>query len=280
MDPIALRLGPISVHWYGILIVLGALAGAYVASREAKRRGWDPDHIWNALFITLVLGIIGARLYHVLTPSPSSGLSIAYFLSHPEYIVATWQGGLGIYGGIAGGMLGFYLYTRFNHLDFWRWADVAIIGLPVGQAIGRWGNFVNQELYGRPADLPWGIYIDPAHRYPGYEAYSRFHPTFLYESLWSLGVFLVLIYMSRRWGERLLKGELVCVYLVLYPLGRILVEFYRLDSTAVSGIPVAQWLSAVVIVVSAAVIAYRRFIGHEQPSSWDSELKKVASPAQ
>ena len=280
MDPIALRLGPISVHWYGILIVAGALAGAYAAAREARRRGWDPDHIWNALFVTLIFGIVGARLYHVLTPSPSSGLSVEYFLKHPEYIFATWQGGLGIYGGLAGGVLGFYLYARFKHLDFWRWADVAIIGLPLGQAIGRWGNFVNQELYGRPTDLPWGIHIDPGHRYAGYEAYSRFHPTFLYESLWCLGIFLILRHLSRRWGERLLKGELLCVYLILYPLGRILVEFYRLDSTAVGGVPVAQWLSAVVMVGSAGVIAYRRLFLHEQPSSWDSELKQVHGSAQ
>ena len=276
MDPIAIRIGPIAIHWYGILIVVGALAGAYLSSREAKRRGWDPEHIWNALFVTLVFGIIGARLYHVLTPSPSSGLSISYFLQHPEHIIATWQGGLGIYGGLAGGVLGFYVYARLNRLDFWRWGDVAIIGLPLGQAIGRWGNFVNQELYGRPADLPWAIYIDPAHRYAGYESYSHFHPTFLYESLWNLGVCVVLIYLARRWGEQLLKGEIVCVYLILYPVGRILMEFVRLDSLTAGGIAVATWVSIGLIVLSVAVILFRRLVMKEQPSPWTSELKPAA----
>jgi phosphatidylglycerol:prolipoprotein diacylglycerol transferase len=271
MNPVAIRVGPIAVHWYGILIVAGALVGAYVASREARRRGWDPDHIWNALFLTLVLGIIGARLYHVLTPSPSSGLTIEYFLRHPEYIIATWQGGLGIYGGIAGGILGFYLYTRGNRLDFLKWADLAMIGLPLGQAIGRWGNFVNQELYGRPTDLPWGIYIDPAHRYPGFETFSYFHPTFLYESIWNLGVCLVLLYMAHRWGERLLKGEILTVYLILYPMGRIIMEFVRLDSTSVGTIPVAQIVSLGCVVVAGVVMAYRRIVVHEQPTGWLSE---------
>jgi phosphatidylglycerol---prolipoprotein diacylglyceryl transferase len=279
MNPVAIRIGPIAVHWYGILIVAGALVGAYVASREARRRGWDPDHIWNALFLTLVLGIIGARLYHVLTPSPSSGLTIEYFLRHPEYIIATWQGGLGIYGGIAGGILGFYLYTRWNRLDFLKWADLAIIGLPLGQAIGRWGNFVNQELYGRPTDLPWGIYIDPAHRYPGFEAYSYFHPTFLYESIWNLGVCLILIYVAHRWAERLLKGEILTVYLILYPLGRIIMEFVRLDSTSVGAIPVAQLVSLGCIVVAGMVMAYRRIVVHEQPSGWASERPVPDGPS-
>jgi phosphatidylglycerol---prolipoprotein diacylglyceryl transferase len=277
MNPIAIRIGPIAVHWYGILIVAGALAGAYVASREAKRRGWDPDHIWNSLFLTLVLGIVGARLYHVLTPSPSSGLTLSYFIQHPEYIIATWQGGLGIYGGIAGGILGFYLYMRWNRLDFLKWADLAIMGLPLGQAIGRWGNFVNQELYGRPTTLPWGIYIDPAHRYPGYESYNYFHPVFLYESIWNVGVCVVLVYVAHRWGERLLKGEILTVYLILYPLGRILMEFVRLDSTTVGSVPVAQIVSVVCIVIAAAVLVYRRKVVGEQPSGWASERKPVVA---
>ena len=271
MDPIAFRLGPIVVHWYGILIVAGALAGAWLSSWEAKKRGWNSEHIWNALFVTLVLGIIGARLYHVLTPSPSSGLTVSDFLRHPELIFATWKGGLGIYGGIAGGLLGFYLYCRFAHLDFWQWVDVATIGLPLGQAIGRWGNFINQELYGRPTDLPWGIYIAPPYRHAGYENYSHFHPTFLYESIWNLGVCLLLLYASRRWGRRLLRGEILSFYLILYPLGRILMEFVRLDSAEIGGVPIAQWVSALSIAVSAGVIAYRRVVIREQPTPWTAE---------
>lgn len=279
MNPIAIRVGPVAVHWYGILIVAGALAGAFVAAREAKRRGWDPDHIWNGLFLTLVLGIVGARLYHVLTPSPSSGLSIEYFLKHPEAMLATWQGGLGIYGGIAGGVLGFYIYTRSAHLDFLRWVDLAIIGLPLGQAIGRWGNFVNQELYGAPSNLPWAIYIDPAHRYAGFEAYERFHPTFLYECVWDLLVFGALLYLAHRYGERLLKGEILTIYLILYPLGRILMEFVRLDSASVGAVSIAQLVSAACMVVAALVLIYRRLVLRESPGSWDSERTQPGATA-
>lgn len=273
MNPIAVRFGPVAIHWYGVIIVAGALAGAFLSAREAKRRGWDPDHIWNGLFLTLVLGIVGARLYHIFTPSPSSGLTFEYFWKHPEAIIATWQGGLGIYGGIAGGILGFYIYARSARLDFVRWVDVAMIGLPLGQAIGRWGNFVNQELYGGPTDLPWAIYIDPLHRYAGYEAYERFHPTFLYESLWDLMICGVLLYLAHRFGERLLKGDLLTVYLILYPLGRVLMEFVRLDSLTVGAVPIAQIVSGVCLVLAAAVMVYRRFVAREQPGSWSSERK-------
>lgn len=279
MNPIAIKIGPFAIHWYGILIVAGALAGAFVAAREARRRGWDPEHIWNSLFLTLLLGIIGARLYHVLTPSPSSGLSISHFLEHPEAIFATWQGGLGIYGAIAGGVLGFYIYTRMARLDFLSWLDLAMIGLPLGQAIGRWGNFVNQELYGKPTDLPWAIYIDSQHRYLGFEEFEYFHPTFLYESLWNLMVFGLLLYLAHRFGERLLRGEITNIYLILYPVGRIWLEFLRLDSLTVGQVPVAQIISAIVVALAVFVLIARRKVLHEQPISWESQRPKAEGMA-
>ncbi|MFB0545670.1 MAG: prolipoprotein diacylglyceryl transferase [Anaerolineae bacterium] len=258
MDPIAFRLGPFAIRWYGLLIVTSVLACTYIASWEAKRRGENPEHIWNALLICLVTGIIGARLYHVFTVPPSSRLSTWYYLTHPLEILALWQGGLGIYGALAGALAGFYIYTRYSKLDFLHWVDISIIGAPLAQAIGRWGNFINQELYGFPTDLPWGIYIAPQNRLPGYEAFERFHPAFLYESIWNLLVFGTLLYVTRRYGDRLLRGEVLGLYLILYPLGRFFVEMIRLDSPTIAGISIAQVIAAISVLASAGVMIYRR----------------------
>ena len=135
------------------------------------------------LIVIFILGVVGARLYHVLTPSPSTGITPAWYFAHPLEILAIWNGGLGIYGALVGGALGLWLYTRRHRLDFWAWLDIAAPAIPLGQAIGRWGNFVNQELYGAPTTLPWAIYIPPEKRLPGYAAFAYYHPTFLYESL-------------------------------------------------------------------------------------------------
>jgi prolipoprotein diacylglyceryl transferase len=180
MPPISptFNIGPLIFHWYGIIIVLGALAGAYVASLEAKRRGQDPEHVWNGLTWCLIAGIVGARLYHIFSTPQGTSIGFEYyFVTHPfepvdvfgisipfPTALMIWNGGLGIFGAIAGGVLALVIYTRHYHLSFAMWLDIAAPGIPLGQAIGRWGNFVNQELYGPPTDLPWGIPIDANHR--------------------------------------------------------------------------------------------------------------------
>jgi phosphatidylglycerol:prolipoprotein diacylglycerol transferase len=266
-DPIAFEIGPITVYWYGLLIATGALVGAWLASLEAQRRGWDPDHVWNALVICLILGLIGARLYHVISSPAGGAQGWAYYREHPLDIIRFWQNGrltgisgLGIYGAIIGGLLGIWLYTRFSGLNFLNWADLGVVGLAMGQAIGRWGNFFNQELYGEPTSLPWGIPIDQAHRLPKFQGLppdTRFHPTFLYESLWSVMVAGVLLYLARRFEDRLLPGDLLLAYLILYPFGRFLTEFQRPDAWTIAGIPTAQIIAVVSIVASAALLAYR-----------------------
>ena len=257
IDPVAFRFWIFEVHWYGILITTGILVGAWVVSREVRRRGLDPDHVWNALILCVILGVIGARLYHVLTPSPSMGDPLYYF-HHPLEIFNITRGGLGIYGAVAGGILGVLIYARRVKLDPWVWLDLGSPGLALGQAIGRWGNFINQELYGRPTDSPWGIYISPERRLAGYTQYERFHPTFLYESLWNLGTFVVLFSLLRRRGEKLLKGEILGLYAILYSTGRILLEFVRLDSPTLWGIPIAQIVAALVILFVGGFLIYRR----------------------
>ena len=264
MNPIAFRLGPLAVHWYGIIIVVAVLVGAYVASLEARRRGQDPDHVWNALLLCLILGIIGARLYHVFSSPRGGMLGWDYYRQNPIAILQIWHGGLAIYGAVAGGILAVYIYARLNKLSFLQWVDIGTPGLILAQVIGRWGNFVNQELYGPPTSLPWGITIGIPYRIPPYNdltvypADTRFHPTFLYESLWNLLGFLLLMYVARRYADRLLDGDVLCLYAIWYPVGRIFVEALRPDAWLIGGIAAAQIFAVIAIVVSVAAILYRR----------------------
>jgi phosphatidylglycerol:prolipoprotein diacylglycerol transferase len=197
-------------------------------------RIWNPEHVWGSLGWALVLGIIGARLYHVMTPSPSMEAVGIYspldYFRNPYQLINLRNGGLGIYGGIVGGAVGLWIYTRRQRIPSLAWADLAAVGMPLGQAIGRWGNYFNQELYGRPTDLPWGVFIDPAYRLPAFSEYGRFHPAFLYESMWSWLTFFLLLSLARRYAHKLLTGDLMALYLIMYAIGRTLLEMVRLDS--------------------------------------------------
>jgi len=234
----AFKIGPIVVHWYGLLIVVGTLLGGWVATREAKRRGEDAAHVWSGLVWCLPLGFLGARLYHLFTtPADGSG-GFHYYTENPLAIMLVWSGGLGIYGAIAGGVLGARLYTWRHRLNLWRWLDVGAPGLALAQALVRWANWINQELYGPPTRLPWGLFIGESHRLPRYSdlalyptSTTRFHPTFLYDSLWHLGIFCLLIGSRRRWNGRLRDGDVFLVYLGLFGLGRVwIVQFFRPDA--------------------------------------------------
>lgn len=271
MDPVALRLGPLQVHWYGILIVGGAVLAAFVAAHLAKRDDQNPEHIWNMLTVILIVGIIGARLYHVFSRPAGGFIGWDYYREHPLDIIAFWNGGfrgLGIYGGVAGGILGLFLYTYFAKLKFLQWTDYATPGLLLAQAIGRWGNFVNQELYGPPTTLPWGIHIDCSHRYGAFlcpptgtiPADTRFHPTFLYESLWNFIGFLLLFWISRRFHDRLRSGDVLFLYLIYYPLGRFWIELmFRPDAWTLGQLPTASLISLISIAfgIVALVINHR-----------------------
>lgn len=260
--------GSFPIYWYGILIVAGALAGAYVATIEAKRRGIDPDHVWNGLLVALILGVIGARLYHVLSTPAGTNIGLQYYLDNPFEILNFRQGGLGIYGAVAGGLLAVYLYGRYAKLNFLQLVDIAMPGLAIGQAIGRWGNFFNQELYGYPTDLPWGIRIDAAHRLPLFGDLTkypvettRFHPTFFYESLWMLGMALVLLFVARRW-ENAKPGDLLLLWGMWYGCGRFFIEFQRPDAWLISGIAAAQLIGLALVVICGVALMYR----HTGPS--------------
>jgi phosphatidylglycerol:prolipoprotein diacylglycerol transferase len=236
---------------------------------DAPWRPWNPDHVWNGVVWCLILALIGARLYHVLTPSPSMAAVGIYspldYFRNPYQLINFRDGGLGIYGGIVGGALGLFLYTRRQRIPAAAWADLAVIGLALGQAVGRWGNFFNQELYGRPSDLPWAITIDPIYRLPDYSNASHFHPAFLYESLWNFLAFLVLLTLYRRYASKLLTGDLTALYLILYAIGRILLEMVRLDSRMVAlgalhlNLAVASLVSVIVVLLMAGWIGLRHW---------------------
>lgn len=238
---------------------------------DAPWRIWNPDYAWNGVMVCLVAAVIGARLYHILTPSPSmADLGIRSFWDYfqqPLELINLRNGGLGIYGGIVGGALGLLWYTRRNVIPTIAWADLGVIGVALGQYIGRWGNFFNQELYGRPTTLPWAVHIDPTYRLSGYREVETFHPAFLYESIWNLLSFFVLLYIYRRYEKRLKTGDLVALYLVFYGVGRILLEFVRLDSRtwAVGGIevPVATVVSLAVGLPMAILLVRRHLLKGE-----------------
>ena len=258
--PSGITIGTFTIHFYGIIIMLGVIAAAFLAQSIANRRGLDGAQVWDMLIWVLIAGIIGARLWHILTPMPSleaQGVTTWYYLTHPLEAIAIWRGGLGIPGAVAGGVLAVFIYARRNRLPFVAWLDILAAPLALGQAIGRWGNFFNQELYGAPTNLPWGIYIDPQHRLPAYANQAIYHPLFLYESLWDLANMALLLWLGQSYRKHLKTGDIFLIYMVVYPVGRFLLEFLRLDASQVAGINANQAVMLVIFIVSGACLAWR-----------------------
>lgn len=256
------NIGPIRIHFYGILIMFGALAAAWLADLEAKRRNLNREVVWDCLAWLLIGGIIGARIWHILTPPPSmvaQGITTMYYLTHPLDMLEVWNGGLGIPGAVIGGAIALLIYTRSHKLNFLQWADVIMPGLALAQAIGRWGNFINQEVYGAPTTLPWAIKIDLAHRLPGYLQYETYHPLFLYESILNLINMGILLWLGRRFPDRLKNGDLLLSYLVMYPTYRFFLEFLRLDASQVGGLNFNQTFMGVIAILAAATLIWRHW---------------------
>lgn len=255
-------IGPLQIRVYGLLIILGMLAGTWLATRLAPRYGLRGDWIWDFVPWGALTGLIGARMWHVFFPSVSAvhvGTTREHYFKQPLEIIAIWKGGLGMPGVILGGLVGLVLYLYFRkQLPLWtRYLDVAAPGLALAQAIGRWGNYFNQELYGKPTNLPWAIYIDPAHRIPGYENVAYYHPLFLYESLLNLVNLGILLYLEFKHKHRLRHGDLFLVYLINYGLIRFFLEFLRLDAAFVDTININQAVMAGVVVLSVLMLAWR-----------------------
>ena len=237
------HIGPVPLHAYGLMLALGVLAAAKIAEMRWVRRGNAQKDFAAIVVPVVVAGVVGARIYHLFTGYKWSENGIVG-------TVEIWRGGLSIWGAVIGGLIAVAVLARLRHLDVLVLMDCIAPGLVLAQAIGRWGNYFNQELFGRPTKLPWALEIDPAHRPPGYLQYSTFHPTFLYESLWCLLVFGTLLWVEKRY--RLRRGQVFALYIALYTFGRTFFEWLRVDeATRIFGVRFNLLLSAVLCVFGA-----------------------------
>lgn len=249
LKPVLLQLGPIAIRWYGLFLAIGATAGFFYAQWIEKQFGGKK--IVKELFLPLVLfGILGARLYHVVNEFP-------FYLANPAMIPAIWHGGLAIHGGIISGALYLWNYALRNRISFFWLADILMPPLLLGQAIGRWGNFFNQELFGRPTTLPWGIFIEPANRPEAFGAFTHFHPTFLYESLWNLFIAaLIALWIKKRLPKK--SGIVFAFSLIGSGIGRIFTELLRIDAVPiVAGIRLPLLVSIGIALFGIALFTVR-----------------------
>lgn len=244
---IALDFGPIQVHWYGILIGIGILLAYWYATIELKRRNLDRKPVDDMAFFVILAGVIGARLYYVL-------FNLAYFIEKPVEILQIWKGGLAIHGALLGGALAFFTYVFIKKIPWRTYADVVIPGVLLAQAVGRWGNFFNNEAFGRPTSSLLKLYIPPENRPAGYENFSYFEPTFLYESVWNLLGFVILFVLSRIFysgGEKseFAPGLILFSYLIWYSIGRFFIEILRTDSLYIGQFKTAQVMSIILFLI-------------------------------
>ena len=286
-----IQLGGLEVRFYSLAILAGLFAGIALAHREARRLGENPDHVLNIAALGAFFGIVGARLYHVFDQQ-----EWPRYRDDPAAIFAVWNGGIGIFGAIVGAVAALLLYMYFTArlrpvgsaaltlpvlerrrppLNALRWLDIGAPAFLLGQAIGRWGNFFNQELFGKPTDLPWGISIPfeqvraeaPDYIAAYLEGATRFHPLFLYESLLNLLGVAVLLFVARRFSHRLRRGDILLMYLMWYPAVRFSLEFLRTNPWEQGGVPMAQIISVLLFVGALAILVWR----HRRPAPPDEE---------
>lgn len=223
MDRVAFSIFGIDVMWYGVLMATGMILGTLIAIKEAKRVGIKEENVLDLAIYAIPAGLLGARLYYVI-------FNWEYYSQNVSQILNFRGGGMAIHGALIGGILTGYIFTKIKNISFWKMADTVLLGMPLAQAIGRWGNFINGEAHGGPTDLPWGIMVDGV----------RVHPTFLYESIWNLGIFIFLwIFRKKKQYE----GQIIIYYITLYSLGRFFIEGLRTDSLMIGPLRMAQVIS-------------------------------------
>lgn len=248
-NPVILELGPFSLRWYAVCIVTGLVLAVYLAMKEAPRKQIKPDDVLDFILFAFPLSILGARIYYVI-------FQWDYYRQNLAEIPAIWNGGIAIYGGLLTGLLCVYLFTRQRFINTLDFLDLAIPGVMIAQSMGRWGNFFNQEAYGRavkqlnylPDFIRQQMYIEGSYRVP----------TFLYESLWNLLGFGLIVFVRRQKGL-LKRGEITFFYLIWYGCGRFVIEGMRTDSLMWQGIRVSQWVSVLLVVIGFVLLSYRRW---------------------
>lgn len=247
-ERIFLDAGFVQIYWYGFLLVIAAAGCWFLLLKFAKDQALKA-HLTNLVFYLILFGLLGARIYHVLF------YNFNYFFHHPWSVFLLWQGGLAIHGAIIAGFLTVYFYARKHRLSFWKLSDYLALVLPLGQAIGRWGNYFNQELFGKPCSEAWCIPIETVNRPPEFISQTHFHPVFLYESIMNLALFVILLALFNKKNRP--AGQLTLWYLIGYSFIRFWTEFLRLDSRAFfPGLKPVQWLC--LLVMAGAFVFYRK----------------------
>lgn len=250
IDPVAISLGPLSIHWYGIIILIGMILGYFLANRETIKKGLPEDLFMDLMMYIIIFSLIGARLYYVF-------FNLDYYFFNPLDIIKVWEGGMAIHGGLIGGFLAGLIYTRTKGYSFFQVADIAAPSILLGQAIGRWGNFINQEAHGGPVarefleSLMIPEFIINHMNIDG----TYYHPTFLYESVWSI-IGVIILFLIRA---KLPLGHTVLVYLIYYSIGRFFIEGMRTDSLMIGDmLRTAQVISVITIIAAIAIMIYRQ----------------------
>ena len=253
MGKIAFSIGTIHFSWFGLILATAILAACAISWYHVRLRNENVDNLLGLTLYSIPIGIFSARLYYV-------AVNWHLYADNPNEILQIWHGGLAIHGALIGVALTIWLYSVINRTSFWHWADIVVPGLVFAQAIGQWGNFINQDAFGYPTDASWAIYIDYIYRPPGYEQFDFFHPTFLYESAWGLIIFTILIavsWITLKKPSTLASGSLFLLYLILYSLGRLVIEEFRLDSEMLGDWRLAQIVSAIILVWSGTLLVMR-----------------------
>ena len=229
MDRVAFSIFGLDIMWYGVLMASAMILCVFLALKEGKRVKISEDDILNLAIIAIPCGLLGARLYYVI-------FNWSWYSQHMSEILNFRGGGMAIHGALIGGILAGFIYTKIKKINFFKMADTVMIGIPLGQAIGRWGNYINGEAHGGPTSLPWGIMVEGV----------KVHPTFLYESIWDLGIFIFLWFFRKH---KKYEGQLAIYYLILYSLGRFFIEGLRTDSLMIGPLRMAQVISITTIIV-------------------------------
>ncbi|MGA5689946.1 prolipoprotein diacylglyceryl transferase [Cytobacillus pseudoceanisediminis] len=254
LDPIAISLGPIQVHWYGLIIGVGIALALIIAMREGERRGLPKDIFADLMLWAIPIAIISARIYYVI-------FQWNFYSQNPGEIIKIWNGGIAIHGALIGSVITAYVFAKKRKISFWKLADIAAPSIILGQAIGRWGNFMNQEAHGREVSRAFleNMYLPEFIVDQMYINGAYYHPTFLYESIWNIIGFIILILLRRA---NLRRGELFLSYVIWYSIGRFFVEGLRTDSLMLTeNLRIAQTISIVLIIGALVLIFYRRAEG-------------------